>query len=123
MIQRRTIFQAVLLLGTLCFTLSAADIAGKWVAEVPGRDGQKREQPMTFNVDGNKLTGTIGGQGGDTAIQDGKIEGDTITFKVTREMGGNSVTWTYTGKVSGKEIAFKREGGRAPQEFTAKRVN
>ncbi len=117
--QRRIFFLTI----ALSALLSAADVAGKWVAQVPGRDGQTREQVMNFAVSGDKLTGKMeGGPGGGVDIQDGKVSGDTITFNVTREMGGNSVTWKYTGKVSGDEIKFLREGGRAPQEFTAKRA-
>jgi hypothetical protein len=102
----------------------AADVAGKWTAQVPGRDGQTREQAMTFAVDGAKLTGKVAmGPGGDADIQDGKVDGDNISFKVVREFNGNTITWNFTGVVSGDEIKFKREGGRgAAQEFTAKRV-
>jgi hypothetical protein len=39
------------------------------------------------------------------------------------ERGGNTIKQTYTGKVAGDEIKFKREGGQgAPREFTAKRA-
>lgn len=121
--QRRILIQTTLVLGALPFVLFAADVAGKWVAQVPGRDGQTREQAITFAVDGDKLSGTMaGGPGPEAKIEDGKIEGDKLSFKVTREMGGNSVTWTYKGVIAGDEIKFTREGGRAPQEFVAKRA-
>jgi hypothetical protein len=102
----------------------AADVSGKWTAEVKGRQGQTREVTMNFKADGSTLTGTISGPGGDTAIKDGKVAGDTITFNVTREFQGNSVKINYTGKVDGNSIAFKseREGGQGQaQEFTAKK--
>jgi hypothetical protein len=110
-----------LLAGSL---LMAADLTGKWVAQVPGRDGQTREQTFNLKTDGEKLTGALlGGQGGETPIADGKISGGNISFTVTREMGGNSVKFTYTGVVSGDEIKFKREGGQGqPREFVAKRA-
>lgn len=118
----------LLLLLTLC-ALSAvvvwADATGKWTAQVPGRDGQTREQTFTFKVEGQTLTGTMSsGQGEPVPIADGKVSGETISFTVTREMGGNTIKWTFTGTVSGDEIKFKREGGRGqPREFTAKRAN
>lgn len=121
--QRRNFFGAAILIAALSSTLLAADVAGKWSAQVPGRDGQTREQVMTFVVDGATLTGSISGMpGGDAKIEDGKVDGANVSFKVSREMGGNPVTWTYTGSVSGDELKLKREGGRGPQEFTAKRV-
>jgi len=104
--------------------LSAADVTGKWTAQVPGRDGQTREQTFNLKSDGDKLTGTLsGGQGGETAIGDGKISGDIISFTVTRQMGDNAMKFTYTGTVAGDEIKFKREGGQGqPREFVAKRA-
>ena len=49
----------------------AADITGKWTAQVPGRDGQTRETTFDFKVDGEKLTGTTTGMNGDVPIADG----------------------------------------------------
>src|SRR5690348_1137646 len=50
----------------------AADVTGKWTAQVPGRNGNTREVTMNFKADGDKLTGTMGGQRGDAEISDGK---------------------------------------------------
>lgn len=103
----------------------ASDISGKWVAQVPGRGGQTREQTFTFKVEGDKLTGTVSGRQADTAIGDGKISGDEISFSVTNEFNGNVIKFLYKGKVTGDEIKFTRtrEGGdQPPQEFTAKRA-
>jgi hypothetical protein len=102
----------------------AADVTGKWVAQVPGREGQTRETTFTFKAEGDKLTGTISGrQGQQNPISEGKISGDTISFVVSMERGGETFKQTYTGKVSGNEIQFKREGGQgAAREFVAKRA-
>lgn len=113
---------SVLLLFT--FGALAADITGKWTAQVPGRGGEARETTFTFKVVGDKLEGSISGrQGRENPIADGKISGDTVTFTVTMTRGDNSIKQNYTGTVSGNEIKFKREGGQGqPREFTAKRV-
>jgi len=111
------------LLLCVSFGVLAADVTGKWTAQVPSRQGGTREQSFNFKVDGDKLTGTISGRQGDIAISDGKASGDTISFTVKMEYGGNSVEQKYTGTVAGDEIKFKREGGQGPaREFTAKRV-
>ena len=117
------------LIGVLTLLLAVsigalgADVTGKWTAQVPGRNGT-RDATFTFKVDGAKLTGTMtGGQGQEVAISDGKVSGDTLSFTVTMERGGNTIKQSYTGKVVGAEIQFKREGGQGPaREFTAKRV-
>jgi hypothetical protein len=112
------------LIATLALVVLAADVSGKWTAQVPGRDGQTRETSFNFKVNGDKLTGTMTGrQGEDIPITDGTISGDTLSFTVVREFGGNQMKFTYTGKIAGEEIQFKREGGRgSAREFTAKRA-
>ncbi len=101
----------------------AADVTGKWVAEVQGRDGQTRTQTYNLKADGSKLTGTISmGQMGEREISNGKVEGDNVSFDVNVEFNGNSMTWKYTGTVSGDQLKLKRDSPRGPQEITAKRA-
>lgn len=116
---------AIGVLLALAIGASAADVSGKWVAQVPGRDGQTRETTIVLKQEGENLTGSVSGrQGAMTPIADGKVSGDTVTFTVTMERGGNTIKQTYSGKVSGNEIQFKREGGQGPaREFVAKRAN
>ncbi len=123
--------RVVVVILVACFALAgmalayAADVNGKWVAQVPGRGGQTRETTFNFKVEEDKLTGTVSGQQGDNPISDGKVSGDDISFSVTASFGGNQIKFLYKGKVAGDEIKFTRtrEGGdQPPQEFTAKRV-
>jgi hypothetical protein len=116
---------------SVCFVLAAlslawaADVNGKWTAQVPGRGGQTRETTFTFKAEGEKLTGTVSGMQGDNPISDGKISGDEISFTVKVSFNGNDVVLLYKGKVSGDEIKMTRtrQGGDQPgQEFTAKRA-
>jgi hypothetical protein len=103
----------------------AADITGKWTAQVPGRDGQTRETTFNFKVDGEKLTGTTTGMNGDVAIADGSVKGDAIAFNVVANFNGTDVKIVYKGTVAGDEIKFtrQREGSdRPPAEFVAKRA-
>ncbi len=103
----------------------AADVAGTWKAQQPGRDGATTEVTFNFKVDGNKLTGAMaGGRGGEAAISDGKVMGDNIQFSIKREYNGNSMVMNYKGKVSADEIKFtvQREGADQTREMTAKRA-
>ena len=121
----------------------AADLTGKWVAQVQGRQGTV-ENTFNFKVDGTTLTGTMTTPQGETAISEGKVNGDEISFVIVRSFGGNEMKFLYKGKVSGDEIKFTREiqgggmmggpggggpgggggGGRGPGmgEFVAKRA-
>jgi hypothetical protein len=110
------------LLGIFAIVVYAADVTGKWTAEVPGRGGNPQTNTFTFKQEGAKLTGTVdGGRGGPAEVQNGKVEGDDVTFTLVRNFGGNEVKLNYKGKISGNEIKFNVEGGRGPQEFTAKK--
>ena len=120
----RVILLTVMALFVLSTLVLAADVTGKWTAQVPGRGGQTRETTFTFKVDGATLTGTVSGRQGDTPISDGKVSGDDISFVVKMSMGGNDIVVNYKGKVAGDEIKFTstRQGADQAQEFTAKRA-
>jgi hypothetical protein len=103
---------------------SAADVTGKWVAQVPTRDGGTREAVFNLKAQGGQLTGTVTNPRGEQQISEGKIDGDDISFAVVVEFNGNQMKFLYKGKVAGDEIKFtrQREGQEGnPQEFTAKR--
>ena len=103
--------------------MAESPVDGKWIAQVPGRDGQTRETTFTFKADGAKLTGTVSGRQADRPISDGKIEGNNLSFNLVYSGGGGEMKFTYTGVLAGNEIKFKRtrEGGDTAQEFTAKK--
>src|SRR5687767_8022333 len=111
---------ATLVLTLLAGIVAAADVTGKWIAQVPGREGQTRETTFNFKVEGEKLTGTVSGRQGDNPIADGKVSGDTISFTAA----GGQAKLIFKGTVSGDEIKFtrQREGAENVQEFTAKRA-
>ena len=116
---------------SVCFVFAAltlawaADVTGKWTAQVPGRGGQTRETTFNLKAEGTKLTGTVSGMQGDVPITDGKVDGDNISFVTVVKFNDNEFKLTYKGKVSGDEIKFTRvrEGGDQPAaEFTAKKA-
>ena len=105
----------------------AADVDGKWTAQVPGRQGNMQETTFTLKAEGEKLTGTMTGRQGDVAISDGTIKGSNLSFNVVRETPNGNIKLVYKGVLAGDEIKFTRtmeggQGGGTPQEFTAKRV-
>jgi hypothetical protein len=116
-------------MGIFALAASAADVTGKWTAQVPGRGGNTAETTFVFKVDGANLTGTMdGGRGGPVEITDGKTSGDDVSFVVVRNFGGNQMKMVFKGKVSGSEIKFTRamegmDNAPPPIEFTAKKAN
>lgn len=115
-----------------CFAASAADVNGKWVAQVPGFQGDTFEITFNFKAEGERLTGTIGSAMGEREISDGKISGDSISFVLVFSPPGGEGSFKiiYKGKVSGDQIQFTQsfEGGPGggegfpPIEFVAKRA-
>ena len=112
----------------------AADIFGNWIAQVLAyeqADASAGSYPwllgetvFSFKVDGTKLTGIVTDPQGETAISEGKIDGDEISFVVIHSFSGIERKLVYRGKVALNEIQFKREvqgGTGQPQEFIAKR--
>ena len=138
---KKLLFVVTLML-VVAFTLMAADVTGKWVAEQPGRNGGAPRQ-VTFDLkaSGSTLTGTMtggggggrrggGGGGGGGApqareISDGKVDGNNISFSVKVDFNGQTMVSKYEGTLSGDELKFKvtRDGPNGPtnSELTAKR--
>ena len=120
--RRSAIFISVLL--TLAATASAADATGKWKGNLETDDGSRE---LTFNLkaDSGKLTGTVEGLlDRSLDVNEGKVEGATITFSVISEWDGNAVKLVYKGELAGDEIKFTMgtDDGSWSTEIKAKRV-
>jgi hypothetical protein len=125
-----------------------SDPTGTWTWTMQRRGGGQggdnanatpRKSTLKLKAEGDKLTGTLsqpafgrrGGDGGtppaptETKISNGKINGDQISFDVTREFNGNSFTAKYSGKVEGDTINGKieteRNGQANSRDWVAKR--
>jgi hypothetical protein len=112
---------AVLALGIA----AAADVAGKWSGDVPGRGGDTTPSTFVFKVEGDKVNGSMTGAQGEVPLQEGKVSGDQISFTTVLDIGGNSVKIVYKGTISGDQIKMsrQREGGSGQaREFTLKRA-
>ena len=80
-------------------------IKGKWTGVIPGGMGQQRLSVFyTFKVKDKKLTGSTRHANGTFPIEDGKIDGNNISFKVAMRWGGRAVTHYYTGTFLGNAL-------------------
>ena len=132
------------ILGVLTVTAMLAvpaaaqtDVTGKWELTFESPRGQVT-QVMMLEQDGSTVVGTIegggmgrgrggggrGGGGGPGAfdIEDGMIDGDTITFVIVRSFGDRSMTMEYVGTVDGDAITGTMSTPRGEMEFSAVRV-
>ena len=115
---RRLIF----LLAVLALAAFAADITGTWKGTID-TPGGTFDNTFILKADGATLTGTLqGGPGGELKIEEGKIDGDKVSFAVNMEFGKLS----YTGAVSGDDlklkVTFGGGGDMPPMEINCKRV-
>ena len=117
--RKQLVLWAAAIGALLAVAAVAADINGKWKAEFTSPDGTQRVNTFTFKVEGGKLTGTVQGSQDDTPIQNGKVDGDEISFSAERPFG----TFSYKGKVGSGEIKFKVEFDGRDFEMTAKRIS
>lgn len=113
----------------------AADVTGKWIVRSSGQQGDF-EITLVFKVDGSKVTGTLDNSQmpGEVVINEGKLNGDELSFFIVRKMGETEMKVGWKGKIAGDEIRFTREiqggmmggpgGGGAPAapELIAKRA-
>jgi len=114
----------LVLIAAFALTASAADISGTWKATAEGPQGSM-ERTFVFKVDGNKVTGETQSQMlGKSTINDGKIDGDNLSFSITVNLGGNEMKVNYTGKVGATEMKLKAEitGSDQTIEWTAKKT-
>jgi len=98
------------------------DVAGKWETTRETPRGTMTST-FTFQVDGNKLTGTVGSARGDTEISEGTVDGNKISFKVVMSMGDRTFETSYSGTVEGDTITGTMETPRGEVPWTAKRTS
>ena len=122
MIHRTLLVLAVLALS-VAYCASAPDITGKWTATIDTPVGQMN-YTYDFKVAGAKLTGTAKSNMSESALENGKVDGDTVTFVENMKFQEMEMKVEYTGKVvSADEIKFTRKvGDFGTEELVAKRA-
>ena len=94
----------------------------KYTADV---NGQSIDVAIKLKLEGDKLTGTLSVMDMESKIEDGTFKDGDVSFKVSREVNGNTFTLKYQGKITGDTFKgkreFEREGQTNTREFEAKR--
>jgi hypothetical protein len=108
-------------------TAQAQDtVTGKWQGQFDSQIGVQK-YTYEFKVDGTNVTGKAVGitENGtnNSAITEGKINQDQISFIEPLKFGDNDIRIEYTGKVAGDEIKLHRKvGDFAEEDLVVKRV-
>jgi len=110
---------ALLLLTASAF---AAEVDGKWNGTMNTPNGDVPVS-FTFQSDGANLKGsTMGPDGMEVQIKNGKIQGDTIYFDIDFDFGGMPFTLSYKGVVSPGQIKFSIDVLGMPLELVVKKT-
>lgn len=98
---RKAITSSVLIFGFVLVCL-AADITGNWTGKISTNNG---DIPIyyTFKADGDKLTGMLKVDNNEVPLNEGKIAGNDISFKIT--LGDRVIP--HEGKVAGDSVKLK----------------
>jgi len=118
---RLTALVLTLTLGSLL--AHAADISGKWTGKFITPVGINN-YTYNFQVTGNVLTGdTNSSDTGKSVVQNGKFDGNNLSFTEPSKYNGNAITVKYTGVVQGETIKLTRTfGDFPPDSFVIKRA-
>ena len=106
--------------ATVCFA-AITDLSGKWTGSIATPDGNQLQLNYVFKVEGNMLSGTGQGDGNPAEIKEGKVSGDSITFKVYDD---NGEVIPHKGKyyAQGDSISMNIEAHGNKFHATLKRV-
>ena len=128
---RTTTLILLFLLATFAWQSAAADdkkpdVTGTWTWTYKTREGKDATAKLKLKQEGEKVTGTyIARAGQEDPVENGKLQGDEITFDVNRVVNGQKMKFTYKGKVAGDTITGKITFGRdrpTPHDWEAKRA-
>jgi hypothetical protein len=116
----RLVLSAIVMMVFLTVA-NAADLNGKWKGDMKTPNGDMLEINFNFQVNGEKLTGTVTNTYGEEQITEGTVKGDAISFIILA--GGGQFKIVYKGKVVGEDLKFNVTiGDMGDGELTAKRV-
>ena len=115
---RRVLLPLVMIVG-LAASAFASDVTGKWVGNVETPNGPI-ELTYELKAEGETLSGTVASAMGSLPIAEGKVVGDTLTYKVTLENG----VITHEAKVNaaGDQITIKATGEWGTSEYVVKKA-
>ena len=96
------------------------DVTGVWDTIVESPQGSINVM-TTFKQDGEKLTGTQVSQMGEVGLE-GTIVGADVKYGMTIDMGGQSMTISFAGKVDGDSMSGVFDfGGMGGGSWSAKK--
>ncbi len=114
-----TLIALAMLLGLS--SVHAADLSGKWKGDMKTPNGDMLEINFNFQVNGEKLTGTVANTYGEEQITEGTVKGNDVSFVILA--GGGQFKISYKGTLVGDDLKFHVIiGDMGEGDLVAKRV-
>ena len=118
----RTLLIAVFALFIASTPAFAAPVDGRWTGMIDPPMGPVNVG-FNFKADGAMLAGsTIGPDGAEVPIKNGKVDGDKISFVVTIDFGGMMFDLNYTGVVAADTAKLTIDIMGMPMSFEVKKT-
>ncbi len=110
-----------LVLMPLLLTAQDVNVTGDWEMTTQSPRGE-RTQTIHIEQDGEKITVTMQGRGGEEITAEGTVKGNKIEWSMTRSTPRGDFTITYTGTVEGDTMSGEAQmGDFGTMEWTAKK--
>jgi imidazolonepropionase-like amidohydrolase len=98
-----------------------AQVAGTWTMTVNGPQGAMTST-MTLTQTGDAIDGTIISQFGNAAISDGRVNGRTVSWIASFQVGGERTTVNFEADVDGDRMTGRARGSEmGTMTFTAEK--
>jgi hypothetical protein len=93
------------LMNLYAISAVAQGVTGTWKGPVTNPQGDAQVLIFFLKADGNKVTGTVTATGEPQPIENGKVDGDALSFELVRTRGsGETVRITVAAKVSDNQM-------------------
>ncbi len=99
---------------------TASAVAGTWELTSESSQGGTRTNTLKIKDD---MTATYTSRDTETPVTDLKVEGDQISFKITRTFNDQQVTMEFKGKVDGKSLKGEFVSARGSRPVTGKKID
>jgi hypothetical protein len=118
------------LTGQLVSERGTTEVAGKMLKEVSPVVGtweftsetSRGTRTSTLKIK-EDMTATYMVRDNELAVQDLKVDGNQISFKVIMRYGDNEVPMEFKGKLQGKTLVLERTTSRGAREMTGKKID
>jgi hypothetical protein len=106
--RRILVAAAALAVSGACLLVAASAAAGTWEVVSTPEGGDEVTWKMVIHDHAGELTGTISGEQGDFTLEDVKLEGEILSFKVTID----EQTYTIEARLSDSKFQGVFRGAR-----------